>query len=49
MLDDVKHWRSHGWRLHENNQDITEQWLREQEHRAADLARIIADYEKRNI
>jgi hypothetical protein len=49
MLDDVKHWRSHGWRLHENNKDITEQWLSEQERRAADLARIIADYEKRNV
>jgi hypothetical protein len=49
MLDDAKHWRSHGWRLHENNKDITEQWLSEQERRAADLARIIADYEKRNV
>ena len=49
MLDDAKHWRTHGWRLHENNKDITEQWLSEQERRAADLARIIADYEKRNV
>ena len=43
MLDDVKHWRSHGWRLHENNKDITEQWLTEQERRATDLAGIIVN------
>ena len=49
MLDDVKHWRSHGWRLRQDNKDITEQWLSEQERRAAELTEIIADYEKRNV
>ena len=49
MLDDVKHWRSHGWWLRHNNKDITERWLSEQERRTAELAEIIAEYEKRNV
>jgi len=49
MLDDIKHWRSRGWRLHQNDEDITEKWLSDQQRRAGGLAKVIAAHEKRNV
>jgi hypothetical protein len=46
MLGDVKAWRSGGWRLVGNNEDLTERWLKDQQARADELASIIAADEK---
>ena len=48
MLDDIAHWRANGWRLRENNEDITEKWLADQQARADKLGIIIAAYEYRD-
>jgi hypothetical protein len=48
ILDDIQRWRDGGWKLRKNNEDITEDWLTEQQRRADELGSIIADYEKRN-
>ena len=48
MLDDIAHWRANGWRLRENNEDITEKWLADQQARADKLGIIIAPYEYRD-
>jgi hypothetical protein len=45
MLDDIAHWRANGWRLRENNEDITEKWLADQQARADKLGIIITAYE----
>jgi hypothetical protein len=47
ILADVKVWRDNGYKLHHNNQDITESWLSDQEKRAKSLADVIAKYEKK--
>ena len=48
MLADIAHWRANGWRLRENNKDITEKWLADQQARADKLGIIIAAYEYRD-
>ena len=48
MLDDIAHWRANGWRLRENNEDITEKRLADQQARADKLGIIVAAYEYRD-
>jgi hypothetical protein len=45
FLDDIKHLRSSGLRISENNKDITEQWISDQQRRADNLAKVIAAHE----
>ena len=46
MLEDIKTWRSGGWRLLRNNEDITERWLQDQQTRAEELGSLVAPVEK---
>lgn len=46
MLNDIKAWRSGGWRLVGNNEDMTERWLKDQQTRADKIRSMIAADEK---
>lgn len=48
MLDDIKQWRKHGWRVSMNGADVTEERLTDLKNRADDLAKVIGAHEKRN-
>lgn len=48
MLNDIKFWRLSGWKLYENDQDITESWLSDKTRRARHLWRVVTAREHRD-
>ena len=48
MLDSIKFWRRHNWRMSINGRDETDSWIGDQLSRARNLWRVISARESRN-
>ena len=46
MLDDVRFWRAHNWRMRNNDEDVTDSWISNKLSRARHLWRVITARER---